>query len=117
MEHRQGTGGATRGDQQCHPTLVIAGSYDAITSPQSAEAAARPIPASTLIVIPGVGHYVLPKSDCAQKVMQAFVDNPKAKPDVSCVGRGEEKISDDDRAGGKINAKISGNRQSPDGEL
>ena len=67
------------------PTLVIAGSYDAMTSPQSAEAAAKPIPNSTLIVIPGIGHYVLPKSECAQKVMHAFVDNPKAKPDVSCV--------------------------------
>jgi pimeloyl-ACP methyl ester carboxylesterase len=67
------------------PTLVIAGSYDALTSAAAAEAAAKPIPNSTLIVIPGVGHYVLPKSECAQKVMHAFVDNPKTKPDVSCV--------------------------------
>jgi pimeloyl-ACP methyl ester carboxylesterase len=67
------------------PTLVIAGSYDAMTSAKAAEAAAKPIPGSTLIVIPGVGHYVLPKSECAQKVMHAFVDNPKTKPDTSCV--------------------------------
>jgi pimeloyl-ACP methyl ester carboxylesterase len=67
------------------PTLVIAGSYDAMTSAKAAEAAAKPIPGSTLIVIPGVGHYVLRTSECAQKVMHAFVDNPKTKPDVSCV--------------------------------
>jgi pimeloyl-ACP methyl ester carboxylesterase len=67
------------------PTLVIAGSYDAMTSAKAAEAAAKPIPGSTLIVIPGVGHYVMRSSECAQKVMHAFVDNPKTKPDVSCV--------------------------------
>lgn len=36
-------------------------------------------------MIPGLGHYVLRDSACAQQVRQAFVDNPKAKPDTSCV--------------------------------
>jgi hypothetical protein len=28
---------------------------------------------------------VLRDSECAQRVRQAFVDDPKSKPDVSCV--------------------------------
>lgn len=67
------------------PTLAIAGSFDALTSAHAAAEAARPIPDSTLIVLPGIGHYVLPKSECARKVMAAFIAEPKAKPDGSCV--------------------------------
>ena len=67
------------------PTLVIAGSFDAFTSAHAAADAAKPIPGSTLIVVPGIGHYVLPKSECARKVMAAFIAEPRQKPDVSCV--------------------------------
>lgn len=66
------------------PTLVIAGSYDAITSAESAAAAAKPLTKATLIVIPGVGHFVVPKSPCAQQVMASFLANPSA-PDTACV--------------------------------
>lgn len=67
------------------PTLVIAGSFDAFTSAHAAAEAAKPIPGSTLIVLPGIGHYVLPQSECARKVMAAFIAEPRQKPDVSCV--------------------------------
>ena len=66
------------------PTLVIAGSYDAITSAETAEAAAKPLGNSTFVVIPGVGHFVVPKSECAQAVMASFLADPM-KPDTSCV--------------------------------
>jgi hypothetical protein len=48
-------------------TLIIAGSYDAITSPQATQAAAKPLSRATLVIIPGVGHFVVPKSDCAAR--------------------------------------------------
>ena len=66
------------------PTLVIAGSYDAITSPQAAHAAAAGLSAATLAVIPGVGHFGVPKSDCAQRVMHSFLADPRA-PDLDCL--------------------------------
>jgi pimeloyl-ACP methyl ester carboxylesterase len=66
------------------PTLVVAGSYDAITSSQTAEQAAKPLPKGTFVAIPGVGHFVVPKSECAQKVMRSFLADPAA-PDVTCV--------------------------------
>jgi pimeloyl-ACP methyl ester carboxylesterase len=66
------------------PTLVIAGSYDAVTSAETAAAAARPLTNATMITIPGAGHFVLPKSTCAQEVMASFLVNPTT-PDTSCV--------------------------------
>jgi len=77
------------------PTLAIAGSFDALTSARAAAEAIRPIPGSTLIVLPGIGHYVLPKSECAQKVMAAFIAEPSTKPDVSCVASQKVPAFDD----------------------
>jgi pimeloyl-ACP methyl ester carboxylesterase len=66
------------------PTLVIAGSYDASTSPLAAEAAAASLTKSTVVTIPGVGHFTMPKSPCAQRVMASFLAKPNA-PDIACV--------------------------------
>jgi pimeloyl-ACP methyl ester carboxylesterase len=68
------------------PTLVIAGSFDAITAPQVARSTAEPLPNSTFVSIPGVGHYVVPKSACARSVMASFLADP-ARPDTACVAR------------------------------
>lgn len=67
------------------PTLVIAGSFDAKTSPQWAIYAASTLQNSTTIVIPGVGHWVTPQSDCAQEVIASFLADPTKTPDTSCV--------------------------------
>lgn len=67
------------------PTLVVAGTFDARTSPVLARHAAKSLPRSTLVIIPGVGHVVVPKSPCAQQVFASFLANPSA-PDTSCVG-------------------------------
>jgi pimeloyl-ACP methyl ester carboxylesterase len=67
------------------PTLLISGSFDAVTSLDWAEAAARSLPNSTIISIPGAGHYVAPQSPCAQTVIASFLSDPNA-PDTSCVG-------------------------------
>jgi len=67
------------------PTLVIAGSFDAKTSPQWAIYAAGTLQNSTVITIPGIGHWVTPQSTCAQDVLADFLANPSAPPDTSCV--------------------------------
>ncbi len=66
------------------PTLIITGSFDGRTSPQWGAYAAETLPNSTNIVIPGIGHWVTPQSECAQMVIASFLDTPDA-PDTSCV--------------------------------
>jgi len=66
------------------PTLVIAGTFDAKTSPMWATYVANSLSNSTTIIIPGIGHLVTAQSACAQTVFQSFLDNPTS-PDTSCV--------------------------------
>ena len=68
------------------PTLLIDGSFDGRTSPQWGVYAASTLQNSTNIVIPGIGHWVTPQSDCAQEVIASFLSNPMA-PDTSCIGK------------------------------
>jgi pimeloyl-ACP methyl ester carboxylesterase len=67
------------------PTLVTAGSFDPKTSPMWAKYAATTLSNSTTIVVPGIGHWVLPQSTCAQSVLASFLANPNTPPDTSCV--------------------------------
>lgn len=66
-------------------TLLLSGSFDAVTSLDWAKAAARTLPNSTIVSIPGVGHYVAPESACARAVIASFLADPNA-PDTSCAG-------------------------------
>jgi pimeloyl-ACP methyl ester carboxylesterase len=68
------------------PTLLVSGTFDAITAPRQARVAARTLPNSTLVRIPGVGHDPVAKSACAQRVTASFLANPNA-PDTGCVAR------------------------------
>jgi pimeloyl-ACP methyl ester carboxylesterase len=81
----QAPSAARRAPRSAVPTLLISGSFDAITSLDGAKTAARTLSHSTIITIPGVGHYVAPASPCAQAVIASFLANPNA-PDTSCVG-------------------------------
>src|SRR5262249_37267624 len=67
------------------PTLLISGSFDAVTSFDFAASVAANLSKATLISIPGIGHYVLPYSPCAQTVFKSFLTAPSA-PDTSCAG-------------------------------
>lgn len=70
------------------PTLLMAGTFDAKTSPMTAKYAAQTLQNSTTIVIPGIGHWVTPQSPkCAQIVLAEFLDNQNAPPDTSCVAK------------------------------
>ena len=67
------------------PTLLISGSFDALTSLAGAKAAAARLSKATIISIPGIGHFVAPQSPCAQAVITSFLADPSA-PGTSCVG-------------------------------
>ncbi len=76
------------------PALVMAGSFDGKTSPQSAFYAASTLSNSTTVVIPGGGHGALylvnmaagsPAIPCSQGVFASFLANPSS-PNVGCVG-------------------------------
>jgi pimeloyl-ACP methyl ester carboxylesterase len=67
------------------PTLLISGSFDAVTSLDFAKSVAAGLSKATLISIPGIGHFVLPFSPCAQEVFASFLSDP-SNPDTSCVG-------------------------------
>ena len=69
------------------PTLVINGGFDAKTSPMWAAYVAKTLRNSTTIIIPGIGHLVTAQSPCAQTVVRAFLANPAAPPDTSCVAK------------------------------
>ena len=67
------------------PTLVVAGDYDPITSPVLAESFAADLPNAKYIVVPYSGHAVSLAGGCAFDVMTAFVADPGAALDSSCI--------------------------------
>lgn len=66
------------------PTLILSGSFDAVTALPWAKAAASTLPNSRVLVFPGIGHGVTAASTCAQRVVNSFYVRPSA-PDTSCV--------------------------------
>jgi pimeloyl-ACP methyl ester carboxylesterase len=66
------------------PTLILSGSFDAVTPLAWAYAAAETLPNSRIASIPGLGHFVAPESPCAQSVIASFLLRPDA-PDTNCV--------------------------------
>jgi pimeloyl-ACP methyl ester carboxylesterase len=72
--------------QSTIPTLLLSGTFDAVTPPSQARLAARTLPNSTVVAIPGVGHDPVAKSRCAQRVLASFLSTPSA-PRTGCVAR------------------------------
>ena len=68
------------------PTLLLSGTFDAVTPPSQARIAARTLRDSTVVAIGGVGHSAVAKSRCAQRVFASFLSAPSA-PDTECVAR------------------------------
>ncbi|MET8096553.1 alpha/beta fold hydrolase [Streptomyces sp. NPDC005236] len=66
------------------PALVLSGTFDAKTGARWGAYAARTLSRSTTVRIPGIGHWVVPQSPCAQSVLASFLARPNA-PDTSCV--------------------------------
>lgn len=67
------------------PTLLLSGSFDPITPPAWAEAAAAYLSRSTHIEFPYAGHSILDSGPCAVQIIRAFLDDPLREPDTSCI--------------------------------
>ena len=69
------------------PTLVIAGSIDSNTPLENAELAAATLSSSTLVSFPSTGHFPAHQggNPCALTILAAFVTDPSAEVDTSCV--------------------------------
>lgn len=67
------------------PTLLVGGTFDAITAVDTADDTYLELKDATRIAIRGAGHFVVPKSDCARDVMIDFLDELKKRPDIDCV--------------------------------
>ncbi|MEU9233970.1 alpha/beta fold hydrolase [Streptomyces subrutilus] len=66
------------------PALVISGTFDVKTGPSWAQGVSRDLSGSTAVQVPGIGHWVVPQSPCAQSVLASFLARPTA-PDTGCV--------------------------------
>ena len=67
------------------PTLVAAGEFDPITPPSYSQLTAAGLPNSTYIHVPGAGHAAIPFTECTQSIMEAFLEQPTASLDTSCI--------------------------------
>lgn len=66
------------------PALVVSGTFDVKTGASWAKGVADNLTNSTSLVVPGIGHWVVPQSPCAQSVLASFLARPTA-PDTGCV--------------------------------
>ncbi|MGW8765894.1 alpha/beta fold hydrolase [Streptomyces sp. NPDC055815] len=66
------------------PTLIVSGTFDAKTGASWGAYTGRTLSRSTAVRIPGIGHFVVPQSPCAQRVLASFLSRPTA-PDTGCV--------------------------------
>ncbi|MFI8962728.1 alpha/beta fold hydrolase [Streptomyces sp. NPDC053493] len=66
------------------PTLIVSGTFDAKTGASWGPYTGRTLPRSTAVLIPGIGHFVVPQSPCAASVLTSFLRRPTA-PDTGCV--------------------------------
>ncbi|TYP87568.1 alpha/beta hydrolase [Blastococcus xanthinilyticus] len=67
------------------PALVLAGELDPITPPSWGEELAEQLPNSYLVRFPSTGHGVLPSRDCAVRIAEDFLDDPRSEPETGCV--------------------------------
>lgn len=69
------------------PALLMSGEFDPITPPGYADTVGATLANATLVTFPGQSHgQFLVGDDCATRVALAFLNNPTAVPDQSCVG-------------------------------
>ena len=69
------------------PTLLLAGEYDWSEPPSWAERTAQTLSQSTVVIFPGLGQVVYASSRwsvCSKQIVNAFLETPTAKPDISC---------------------------------
>lgn len=67
------------------PTLLLSGAYDPITPPWWGDEAAAYLLWSTHVVFPDMGHATVDIRPCPTEIALAFLADPWAVPDTSCV--------------------------------
>ena len=67
------------------PTLVLAGAFDPITPPAGGEAVADRLTNASFVLFPDAGHAALNSGDCAMEIAMAFLREPSAAVDQTCV--------------------------------
>jgi pimeloyl-ACP methyl ester carboxylesterase len=68
------------------PTLVLADQYDPQTPPADSKATADALSRATFVLFPGLGHGAVFSDDpCPIQIFQAFLTDPTAAVDTSCV--------------------------------
>ncbi|NJN36813.1 MAG: alpha/beta hydrolase [Nitrospiraceae bacterium] len=67
------------------PSLITVGQFDASTPSTSADILLADLTRARKVVFTGRGHGLLSSDICMLTVAAAFVDNPQAAPDTSCV--------------------------------
>jgi hypothetical protein len=67
------------------PTLVLNGRFDPITPPANGERVAATLPNSFSFTFPNTGHGALNSEKCAERIAGAFLNDPTAEPNSSCV--------------------------------
>ncbi|WP_411103244.1 alpha/beta fold hydrolase [Streptomyces sp. cmx-4-9] len=65
------------------PVLVLSGTFDAKTGASWGARTAWDLSGATVVRIPGIGHFVVPQSPCAQIALASFFARPTA-PDTRC---------------------------------
>lgn len=67
------------------PTLLLSGEADPVTPPANGELAAKTLPNSLQIVVPGQGHIVIYRG-CMSKIASTFIENgSSAGLDLACI--------------------------------
>ena len=67
------------------PTLITVGQFDVATPVTSADLLLPDLSRARKVVFTGRGHGLLESDTCMPKVAAAFLDDPKAAPDTSCI--------------------------------
>ena len=63
----------------------LSGQYDPITPPAWGQLAAETLSHSFFYEFPGIGHGVMRSNQCGLEIGLAFLDDPAAEPDTSCI--------------------------------
>jgi len=66
-------------------TLVLAGEFDPVTPPEMSRSAADHLGDAAYVEFPGLGHGEVFAHDCPRQIFRAFIDDPDAPVDTSCV--------------------------------
>lgn len=69
------------------PTLIYAGTLDPATPTVDAYQAMRFLDRAALIEVQGAAHGPMGVDDCTRGIAAAFLDDPTAQPDRSCIGK------------------------------